>query len=202
MTTIPLFPLPLVLFPGGKLPLKIFEPRYIDMIKRSLRDDSGFGIVMIEQGDQVLQGQDVQLPQVSRVGTSVAIIDFDQLPHGLLGITVEGKRKFRISDIHEQEDRLMCADIEYLVAEEETSLPGDKTYLAELLLSLSEHEAVKDLDLSIDYNDARDVGWRLTELIPFANPEKQRLIELNDPLARLEELAVVVARLQKLELNE
>ena len=197
MTTIPLFPLPLVLFPGGKLPLKIFGLRYIDMIKRSLRDDSGFGIVMIEAGDQVLHGQDAQLPQVSGVGTSVAIIDFDQLPNGLLGIMVEGDRKFRVTEIHEQADRLMVADIEYLEEEAETSLPGDKTYLADLLLSLAEHEAVKDLDLSIDYNDARDVSWRLTELMPFANPEKQRLIELNDPLARLEELALVVARLQK-----
>ena len=197
MTTIPLFPLPLVLFPGGKLPLKIFEPRYIDMIKRSLRDGSGFGIVMIEEGDQVPHGQDARLPQVSGVGTSVAIIDFDQLPNGLLGIMVEGDRKFRVTEIHEQEDRLMVADIEYLVEEAETSLPGDKAYLADLLLSLAEHEAVKDLGLSIDYNDARDVSWRLTELMPFANTEKQRLIELNDPLARLEELAVVVARLQK-----
>lgn len=199
MKTIPLFPLPLVLFPGGKLPLKIFEPRYIDMVKISLRENSDFGVVMIEEGDQVLRGQDAQLPLVSEVGTAVKIIDFDQLPNGLLGIMVEGKRKFRLAEIRDQADKLMIADIEYLAEEEEASLPDDKAYLADLLLSLSEHDAVKDLDLDINYNDARDVGWRLTELMPFANPEKQRLVELNDPLARLEALARIVVRLQKLE---
>ncbi len=198
MTTLPLFPLPLVLFPGGKLPLKIFETRYIDMIKRSLREDSDFGIVMIEEGDQVIRGQNAVLPRVSKVGTAVKIVDFDRLPNGLLGIMVEGKRKFRVAEIHEQEDHLMIADIEYLAEEEVTSLPADKTYLADLLLSLSAHEAVRDLGLNIDYHDARDVSWRLTELMPFANPEKQRLIELNNPLARLEALARIVTRLQKL----
>lgn len=172
------------------------------MIKSSLRDDSGFGIVMIKEGDQVLRGQDARQPLVSGVGTDVTIIDFDQLPEGLLGIMVEGKRKFRISEIHEQEDKLMLAEVEYMAEEEKSALPADKNYLADLLHSLAEHEAVRDLGLSIDYDDARDVGWRLTELIPFANSEKQKLAELNDPLTRLDELARVVARLQGLEIKQ
>ena len=90
MAHIPLFPLPLVVFPGGRLPLQIFETRYVDMVKRCLREGSGFGVIMITEGDQVLRDTEQQLPSVSRCGTYCSIVDFDELPNGMLGIMAEG----------------------------------------------------------------------------------------------------------------
>jgi len=196
MKTIPLFPLPLVLFPGGKLPLRIFEPRYLDLVRRSLGEDKGFGIVMLEGQELESTGDQVLSQLVSRVGTFVKIVDFDQLANGLLTIMVEGEETFRIAEISVQEDRLVIADIKFLVQEQEQPVPADKSYLVDLLETLAAHQGIKNLGISIDYNDAREVSWRLTEFLPLANTEKQRLLELSDSSMRLEELAVLVQRLQ------
>ena len=106
--------MPLVIFPGGKLPLQIFETRYVDMVKRCLREGTGFGVIMITEGDQVLRDPEQQLPSVSRCGTYCTIADFDELPNGMLGIMAEGMKKFVIRDEYEQSDRLMMGDIEFL----------------------------------------------------------------------------------------
>ena len=91
MKKIPLFPLPLVLFPGGRLPLQIFEVRYLDMVKSCMRENSGFGVVMLETGGEVFDGQNA-LNDISTQGTYSVIVDFDQFPNGLLGIMTEGKK--------------------------------------------------------------------------------------------------------------
>jgi Lon protease-like protein len=202
MITIPLFPLPLVLFPGGKLPLQIFETRYVDMIKDSLAKDTGFGIVLIEQGEQIMHKEHTEAPTVSQIGTFAKVVDFDQLSNGLLGVTVEGKQKFLVINTREQEDRLLLADVEYLQKEEEQPFPNDKTYLIDLLRALAEHDAVRKLDLGIAFHDVREVGCRLAELIPFPNSEKQKLLELDDPLIRLDELASIISELQITESEE
>lgn len=198
-TTIPIFPLPLVLFPGGKLPLQIFEARYIDMIREALQKNGGFGIIMIKQGEQVIKGRQVASPQVSRVGTYVNIVDFDQSPNGLLRIMVQGQAKFRIEKITERDNRLMMGDAEFIESEPGQPIPEDRFFLVQLLQNLSEHEAVQLLGLDINYEDARDVSCRLAELIPIPNEERQGLLELEDPLLRLDELAGIVARLQQLQ---
>jgi len=197
MNKFPLFPLPLVLFPGGKLPLQIFEARYVDMVRESLRHDSGFGIVLIEQGNQVIRDPATPSPQVTQIGTYVHIVDFDQLPNGLLSIVVQGQQKFTILNVSERDDRLMIADAEFVTAEENTRLPVDKTYLAQLLEKLAEHEAVQMLNLSIDFDNAADVSCRLAELLPISNGAKQHLLELEDAAARLDELASIVSQLQQ-----
>jgi Lon protease-like protein len=197
MNIFPLFPLPLVLFPGGKLPLQIFEARYVDMVSESLRNDCGFGIVLIEQGDQVIREQAAPSPQLTRIGTYVKIVDFDQLPNGLLSIVVQGTQKFTTLKVSERDDRLMIAEAEFVTAEEDTPIPEDKTYLAQLLARLVEHEAVQMLDLNIDFNSAPAVSCRLAELLPIPNDAKQHLLELEDPLVRINELASMVNRLQQ-----
>lgn len=160
MAEIPLFPLPLVLFPGGRLELQIFEVRYLELVKNCMRSDSGFGIVMIEDGEQVLRGNDQQLPAVSHYGTYVTIVDFDQRPNGMLGITVEGQVKFVIRDQYEETNRLMMAEVEYLEMEGKAPLPEQHEHLASLLDTLVQHEAVRNRDIEIDYSEAREVGSR------------------------------------------
>jgi len=197
MKDMPLFPLPLVLFPGGKLPLQIFETRYLDMVKVCLRNQSGFGIVMITEGDQVLASPDKHLPAVSRCGTYCEIVDFDQAANGNLSIVVEGMKKFVIRDQYEKTDRLMMANVEFLATEEEVPVPSEREHLSGLLESLMSHKAVQKLGLLCDFGQAREVGARLTELLPCPNHFKQRMLEMKDPLVRLGELDKLVERLQK-----
>lgn len=197
MAHIPLFPLPLVVFPGGRLPLQIFETRYVDMVKRCLREGSGFGVIMITEGDQVLRDTEQQLPSVSRCGTYCSIVDFDELPNGMLGIMAEGVKKFVIRDEYEQVDRLMMGDVEFLPDETPADMPDEQEHLLSLLESLMSHEAVQRLGLGCDMTQAGEVGARLTELLPCPNEFKQRMLEIKDPLIRLGELDKMVDAIQK-----
>lgn len=196
MADIPLFPLPLVLFPGGRIPLQIFETRYLDMVKRCMRDNTGFGVVLIEEGKQVLTGPEQQLPSVCHYGTYATFVDFDQNPNGTLGIMVEGQVKFVIRDQYELPDRLMMAQVEFLEMEDQLPVPADKQHLVNLLEMFMEHEAVQGLGLSINFEQACDVGSRLTELLPCANQFKQRMLELKNPIIRLNELEKLIAQMQ------
>jgi hypothetical protein len=196
MTEIPLFPVPLILFPGGRLPLQIIETRYLDMLTHCLRNNVGFGVVMIREGQQMLAHRDEQLPSVAFTGTLATIVDFDEGPNGTLDILVQGQRKFVVRDQFEQADRLMLAQVEYLPDEAFFSVPEDKQHLASLLQSLIEHEAVQGLDLSIDFDSATDVGGRLTELLPLPNQFKQRMLEMKNSIARLSDLESLIERMQ------
>ena len=115
--SVPMFPLRAVLYPGGPLPLRIFEPRYIDMIGRCVKEQSPFGVVML------LEGADVDTKvHTQATGTLARIVDWDQGADGLLGITALGEDRFRLLRMEQQEDGLTVADIEVLPAEPET--PG------------------------------------------------------------------------------
>ena len=186
-----------MVFPGGKLPLQIFETRYVDMVKRCLRDGTGFGVIMITEGDQVFRDAEQQLPAVSHIGTYCTIVDFDELGNGMLGIMAEGMKKFVIRDEYEQTDRLMMGDVEFLDDENTAPMPEDQEHLASLLESLMSHEAVQRLGLNCDMTQAGEVGARLTELLPCPNHFKQRMLEMKDPLVRLAELDKLVDRIQK-----
>ena len=201
MSHIPLFPMPLVIFPGGKLPLQIFETRYVDMIKCCLRNGTGFGVIMIVEGDQVLRNLEQQLPLVARCGTYCTITDFDELPSGMLGILVEGVRKFVIREEYEQPDRLMMGDVKFLADEIEVNIPEEREHLSSLLESLMSHDAVKQLGLGCDLTQAVQVSARLTELLPCPNGFKQRMLEIKDPLVRLSELDKIIKRIQKSQLG-
>lgn len=197
MNEIPLFPLPLVLFPGGRLSLNVFEPRYLDMVKRCMQQNTGFGVVMITEGEQFLSSPDDQLPDISHCGTYCTIVDFDQAQNGALSIVAEGRQKFVIRDQYEQPDRLMMASVEFLANERQVAVPEEREHLAGLLESLMSHEAVQRLGLACDLGQAVEVGARLTELLPCPNHFKQRLLEMKDPLVRLSEIDKLVERIQK-----
>src|SRR5579859_687368 len=111
----PLFPLNTVLFPGGPLPLRIFETRYVDMVRYCMRERSPFGVVLIRSGMEVgVAGTG----DICAVGTTARIVDFNGLPDGLLGITCVGERKFTVAKRWQQEDGLHVGELELVAAEE------------------------------------------------------------------------------------
>lgn len=180
---VPLFPLNSLVLPKGKIPLQLFEPRYIDMLTRCLKEDRGFVVVLLQDGSEA--GRKVSF---HNVGTYVRIIDFQKLDNGLLGITVEGENKVSVTRHWQQDDGLHIGDVESLIPETWSEIPQRYHELPSVLRALFRHPVIKDLDMNVDYDDARQVGWRLTELLPLDGQEKQRLAELQDPLERLDRL--------------
>ena len=179
--TIPLFPLQTVLFPGGPLRLRIFEPRYLDMVSRCMREDTGFGVALI------VAGREAGGPaQTVGIGTLARIVDFEQLEGGLLGITARGERRFRIVHAHQESDGLNVCQVEWLEEEARTELPPQYAVLAELLQRAVEQIGPAYGEVVPAYEDASWVGMRLAELLPLAAIERQELLELNDGPERLQ----------------
>lgn len=196
LISLPLFPLSTVVFPGGRLPLQIFEPRYLDMVSRCMREAVPFGIVFIRRGQDARLAQDASQPQIAEIGTAAEIVDFNPLPNGRLGIVAKGMHKFRVVGTHERADHLLEGTVVPLVAEVSAPLPSDFSGLGSLLRELSEHPLVKRLGLEIEFEDDVSVSSRLAELLPIEPAIKQGLLELESPLQRLEELARLVDRLR------
>lgn len=193
---IPLFPLATVLFQGGRLPLRIFEPRYLDMVSRSMREQAPFGVVLIRHGDDARLQRDTPQPEIFDVGTAAEVVDFNQLSNGGLGIVVKGGRKFRIAATREQTDHLLIGEVRYLPAEPGGEVNDDHASLVAILRELMKHPGVQKLDFDIDFADARSVGWRLSELLPIEPEIKQSLLQLQFPKERLQELTRLVNKLR------
>jgi Lon protease-like protein len=186
---LPLFPLNTVLFPGGALPLRIFETRYVDMVRRCMRDASPFGVVLIRSGNEVGTVADT-----ADLGTTARIVDFDAMPDGLLGITCRGDRKFRVIKRWQQSDGLNLGDIEYLPPEEAVGLPDEYRHLGELLRQILPELGELYADVSGDFADASWVSCRLAEILPLSLSDRLGLLELDDPLVRLSKLSPLVRR--------
>ena len=185
----PLFPLNTVLFPGGPLPLRIFETRYVDMVRRCMREDCPFGVVLIRAGAEVGAVGDT-----AEIGTTARIVDFHSLADGLLGITCMGERKFRILKRWQQSDGLNLADIEFVPAEEAAEVPGEFLHLGELLRKVLPELGELYAEVPKHFNDASWVGHRLAEILPVALSEKQHCLELDDPVLRLQRLNPLIRR--------
>ena len=177
---IPLFPLQTVLFPGGPLPLRIFEPRYVDMISRCMKAGTGFGVVLIREGDETGEALTWEL------GTLAAIVDWDQLRDGTLGIIVQGGSRFLIRSIRRQDDGLNVGSVNLLELEASVPLPERFRDLARLLEGVFGELGPHYRHVRPDFADAGWVGFRLAELLPIGLEQKQRCLELFDPIARLE----------------
>ena len=179
LSAVPLFPLNTVLFPDGPLPLRVFEPRYLDMVSRCLREDSDFGVVLI------VSGKDTGQVETSSVGTLARIFDWYQGSDGILGITARGTRQFRLHGVSRQPDGLYLGDVELLPELPRQALPEEFRPLATLLGSV-----IDDLGRLYDaierrYDDAAWVGCRLAEILPMPPADKQRCLELSDPVELL-----------------
>ncbi|HPF25676.1 MAG TPA: LON peptidase substrate-binding domain-containing protein [Steroidobacteraceae bacterium] len=186
---IPLFPLNVVLFPGGPLPLRIFETRYTDMVRHCMREQSAFGVVLIRSG-----GEAGAVAKTAEIGTTARIVDFSQLPDNLLGITCVGERKFRVLTRWRESDGLNKAQVQWLAPEPAIALPPDTRHLSAIL-----RKVLPELDevyqhVEKHFEDSAWVGARITELIPLELNDKQALLELNDPLERLQRLAPMIKR--------
>jgi len=177
---IPLFPLGTVLFPGGLLPLRIFETRYIDLVRRCLRHDFGFGVVLIRQGVEA-GGPALTYD----VGTYARIVDFSQQPDGLLGIRAAGERRFRIVERRRARDGLNVADVEWLPADVPQPLPEEFAELGPALDAILAQVGEPYASLERRLDDAAWVAGRLAEILPIPPGHKQHCLELDDPVERL-----------------
>jgi uncharacterized protein len=184
---ISLFPLHTVLFPGGPLPLRIFETRYTDMVRRCMREQQSFGVLLIQDGDEA-----GEVATTATVGCTARIADFHTLHDGLLGISCVGERKFRVSRVWRASDGLNMGEVTWLPAEREVVLPEQYGHLAETV-----RRAIEDLSEHYEhverkFDDAAWIGARLAELLPIELADKQALLELDDPIERLDTLLSVV----------
>jgi Lon protease-like protein len=185
----PLFPLNTVLFPGGPLPLRIFEARYVDMVRHCMRERCSFGVVLIRAGAEVGAVADT-----APVGTTARIVDFNPMPDGLLGITCVGEQKFRVLERWQQSDGLNVARIEMLPQEEQIDLPGEFQHLGMLLRKVLPELGELYAGLPMRPDDAVWVGHRLAEILPVGLSEKQQCLEIDDPLVRLARLNPLIRR--------
>lgn len=194
--SLPLFPLNTVLFPGCPLDLQIFEARYLDMIGRCMKRGEGFGVVGIIEGEEVGAAAE----RFAAVGCEALIRDFQQLPNGLLGIRVEGGRRFRVSRAQVLPDQLTMAEVDWLGESPERPLLAEHADLAALLKALAEHPLVSGLGLEGVAASQAALANQLAYLLPLAVQDKLQVLALDEPQARLAFLQRVLDRLQG-ELN-
>jgi Lon protease-like protein len=185
---LPLFPLNTVLFPGGPLPLRIFEPRYLDMVKRCLRDEAPFGVVLIRQGEEVGPAD------FHDVGTLARIIDFNTLPDGLLGLTCTGGERFRVLARALRDDGLNFGQVRLFDPDVPISLPAEFRHLADLLERLLPELGDWYVSLERQLDDAHWVGYRLAEILPLSMASRQFCLELEDARERLRLLSGVLGK--------
>ena len=188
---LPVFPLGLVVLPGTIQTLQIFEPRYLSMVKDCMNSESGFVIT--------LSNDNVSGESFMSQGTFVDIIDFNQLPNGLLGITVKGREKVSIKSIEQVESGLHYASISPIAE----PVVDDQAVLAKfhdlinVLSQLKEHPQVKLLPLEIDMLSAESVSYQLAGLIPISPMQKQTLLEAFDSKQRMNILAKLVNKISE-----
>lgn len=177
------FPLNAIVCPRGRIPLRIFEPRYIDMVRNCLRQDEPFVVTLLTPSGEG------QRPFYC-LGTLVKIVDFGEMfQNGILNIVVEGQVQVNLINPHQQENGLWVAEVKENKMEAYASMPEEFDDLSLVLKALIKHPFVKELDMHINFDDAREVSWRLTELLPLGNEQKQHLYELSDPQLRLAKIA-------------
>lgn len=190
---LPLFPLSSVLLPGAPLQLRIFESRYVDMLRECTRDGRGFGVCLI------LEGREVGAPAVpAAVGTLASVTDFYTLPDGVLGITATGGQRFRVERTRVRDNGLVRGDVTCWEPEPSVPVPPELGLLVTILERLTE-QLKPDWDLGADahHDDASWVGFRLAELLPLGAAERQRMLEITDPVLRLAELRDIIPRFQR-----
>ena len=186
--SLPLFPLHGVLLPGAALGLRVFEPRYLDLVRDCGRSGSGFGICLI------LDGPEVGQPATpAAYGTEALIEDFGSTDEGLLTLQVRGARRFHVRRTRVRDNGLVVGDIDWLPSDPDDELRAEHGLLSTVLVRVIEHvggEHAKAPAARLD--DAAWVGWRLAELLPLADAQRQSLLQEDDPHARLDQLLALM----------
>jgi uncharacterized protein len=179
---LPLFPLDSVLFPGCPLDLQLFEPRYLSMLSRCLKQGTGFGVVTI------LEGREVGAAPVrfADSGCEARIVDWQQRPNGMLGIRVEGARRFRVEQVQVQADQLSVARVVWLPEPSELALEPAQDDLLALLQALVEHPRITAMGLDGVVSGQLQLANQLGYLLPFSLAQKLELLSLAEPQACLQ----------------
>ena len=203
LSSLPLFPLATVVFPGGVLPLRIFELRYLDMIGRCHRNGAPFGVVALQEGREV-RAAGAAPERFADVGTFGLIESLERPQAGLLLIRCRGQQRFRIERRKQLPNGLWVADVVHLPADAATAVPHDLQPVAQMLRRVFESlrqraaaagEAAPLLPTPEQYDDCGWVANRWAELLPLPQHLKQQLMSLDSPLVRLELVADVVQRM-------
>jgi Lon protease-like protein len=188
---IPVFPLSTVLFPAGVLSLRVFEPRYLDMAAACMKDESPFGVCLIASGQEV---GGAALPHL--VGTLAHIAEADMQQPGMLLLTVRGGSRFRIVAQTRRPDGLLRAQVELLAEPVAQRVPPAQQELLPLLRKIVADLGPQKMPEPHAFDDAGWVSCRLSEIVPIQALAKQKLLELPDPLSRLEILFAYLAQRQ------
>jgi Lon protease-like protein len=199
LQSLPLFPLDAVLFPGGLLSLRVFEVRYLDMIGKCRKAGAPFGVVSLTQGGEVRQPG--RQEAFSMVGTLATIADVETPRPGLMLVRATGAQRFRITSSDQLKHGLWVADVERLASDMVVAVPDDlkgtSDALGRLIQSLQQRSGeTGQLPLQEPWQ-LDDCGWvanRWCELLPLPVALKQRLMELDNPLVRLELVSDVLTR--------
>jgi Lon protease-like protein len=185
---IPLFPLSAHLLPGGKMSLRIFEPRYVRLVKEACAANSGFGMCMINA-----QGDKNKNEHIYPIGTFVSIIDFNSLDNGILGITVEGQRCFKISSISTDRDELRIGTCQWLnVWEDKLDEPSISPMDEKLKEIFDKYPELKTLYQNPKFSDPIWVIYRWLELLPVNAEQKQQFLQQKDCVKALDFLTQLV----------
>jgi uncharacterized protein len=191
----PLFPLRTVLYPGGPLPLRIFEARYLDMISECLKADRPFGVLLIKSGEESGQATTCDL------GTLARIADWYQGSDGLLGVTAVGEQRFRLISSERRPDGLNVGEIEVLPEQPFQPLPEEYRPLATILAGVLDDLGRLYESLERRYDDAVWVGYRFAEILPISPEEKQKCLEIEDPFERLQLIRKVLNSVRGVEVD-
>lgn len=186
---IPIFPLNTVVFPGGLLPLRIFEQRYLDMTKRCIRDGSVFGVCLIREGQEV--GEPARPYET---GCLARIVSWDMPQLGIFILVTQGEQRFRILDQWTQPDRLRMAEVTLLPEEGEAPLPPEHVVCADILKAVARRAGESSFPAPLRYDEAAWVSYRLAEVLPLENTLRQHLLEMPDALSRLRLLTTILAQ--------
>jgi uncharacterized protein len=183
---IPLFPLNNVLFPGGILPLRIFEPRYLEMISTCMKEGSGFGVALILSGSEVGEAA-----KTYDIGSYARIIDWNLRDDGLLGISVQSAGRLRILATEVRPNQLIYADVELIEEQQTQTFPQQYRVAVDLLRDIIAKAGGHYAELEPHYDDPLWVSGRLAELLPIELLQKQHMLQMDDPLQRLERLCAM-----------
>lgn len=200
--TLPLFPLNTVLFPGGWLPLQIFELRYLDMIQRAWREGTPFGVVALLEGREVQRpaadnsGERFANEQFHAIGTLAEVRQLERPQPGLLRVMCQGTQRFRLQRPQRAGNGLWTADVELLPADPVLEVPSDLEATVLSLRAVLDELQVAALQPAF-VDDCAWVAHRWAELLPLAPSFKQQLLVTESPLLRLELVADVLDRLQQ-----
>lgn len=187
-----LFPLNTVLFPGCTLPLKIFEQRYLRLIKSCLRDHHGFVVVLICAGREM-----GDTPEMYRIGSYVEIIDWTTLDSGLFGITIEAKYRVRVSNPCAQDDGLLTGEIEKFPLTEALEQDPRKQMpdLIDTLKQLGQHPYSEKQTGETDFTSGKDICYKLSQLLPVDPLIKQSLLEVDSTAEAIDRLRNLIRQL-------